>query len=56
MYMKNNIDMIQQHRPSFFRTIKREDELDDYKFNMWKLELKKDLPVFWESMTKKHGR
>ncbi len=26
------------------------EELDDYTFDLWKNELKKELPVFWESM------
>jgi hypothetical protein len=53
--MKNNNDII-GHKNNFFRTLKGEDELNDSKFNMWKLELQKDLPQFWESMIKRNGR
>ena len=35
---------------SFFRTIKKETEIDDKTFYMWKNELQRDLPAFWESM------
>ena len=56
MHMKNNNYIIHKHQNSFFRAIKGEDELNNSKFNMWKLELQKDLPQFWESMIKRNGR
>lgn len=30
---------------------KNEVEIDDHTFDMWKTELQKELPEFWESMT-----
>lgn len=54
--MKNNNYVIHKHQNSFFRSIKSEDKLNSSKFNMWKLELQKDLPQFWESMIKRQGR
>ena len=41
---------------SFFRNFKKEEEIDDYTFDQWKTELQKEIPNFWESMTKGHGR
>ncbi|MGF3554857.1 MAG: hypothetical protein ACQXXF_06250 [Thermoplasmatota archaeon] len=29
-----------------------EDDLDDSTFDLWKIELKKELPRFWKSMNK----
>jgi len=31
--------------------MKKEGEIDDSTFNMWKSELQKELPSFWEEMT-----
>ena len=56
MHMEKDNDKGQEFRTNFFRNAKREGELDDSTFNMWKSELEKDLPGFWESMIKKHGR
>lgn len=36
---------------NFFKNIKRKEDLDESTFNIWKTELQKDLPNFWESMT-----
>ena len=41
---------------NFFRNFKKEGEIDDSTFDQWKTELQKDLPQFWESMIKKHGK
>ena len=56
MHVKNNNDMIQEPRTGFFRNGKKDGERDEYTFNMWKSELQNNLPPFWESMTKKHGK
>lgn len=40
----------------FFKNLKREGDIDDFTFDQWKTELQKDLPHFWESMIKKHGK
>ena len=45
--------LIQEPRTSFFGIIKREEELDESTFNVWKSELQKELPVFWEEMNSK---
>lgn len=41
---------------NFFRNFKKEGGIDDSTFDQWKTELQKDLPQFWESMIRKHGR
>ena len=41
---------------NFFKNLKRKGEIDDFTFHQWKTELQKDLPTFWESMIKKHGK
>lgn len=41
---------------NFFRNFKKEGEIDESTFDQWKTELQKDLPQFWESMIRKHGR
>ena len=41
---------------SFFKNLKKEEKIDDITFYKWKTELEKDLPQFWESMIKKHGK
>ena len=50
MYTKKNIVSTKDARANFFKNSK-EIELDDSTFNMWKSELEKELPTFWESMT-----
>ena len=41
---------------SFFRNLKREEEIDDSTFNEWKIELEKDLPEFWRTMKQKFSK
>jgi hypothetical protein len=41
---------------SFFKNFKKEGEIDDLTFDRWKTELQKDLPIFWESMTRKFSK
>jgi len=48
--MNNNIKFKEVHT-GFFKNKKRIEELDDLKFNIWKTELLKDLPSFWESIS-----
>ena len=55
MHLKED-NIITPEARSFFKNIKREEELDDSTFDMWKLELQKDLPTFWESMTRFHKK
>jgi len=49
---KDNKGMLMENRTKFLRNGKREREIDDSTFTTWKLELEKELPSFWESMTK----
>jgi len=49
MYSKKNIVSTNDARVNFFKNNK-EGELDDFTFNMWKSELQKELPDFWEEM------
>ncbi len=42
--------LIQEPRTSFFGIIKKEEELDEPTFNLWKSELQKELPSFWQEM------
>ncbi len=44
-------NIISPEARSFLRSIKRKGEIDDHTFDMWKSELQKDLPDFWESMS-----
>ena len=48
--------LIQEPRTSFFGIIKREEELDESTFNVWKSELQKELPAFWQEMNSKKLR
>ena len=41
--------MVEEEEKSFFRN---DIELDDAAFNIWKEELEKELPSFWESMNR----
>ena len=49
MHLKEN-NIITPEAHSFLISLKREEELDESTFIMWKYELQKDLPNFWESM------
>ena len=53
--MKRNREIQLQNRIKFFEKIKREevDEIDDITFNTWKSELKRELPIFWDSILNK---
>ena len=44
--------MLMENHTKFFRNGKKEGEIDDSTFTVWKSELQKELPSFWESMTK----
>lgn len=41
---------------SFFRSLKRREEIDDVTFDLWKIELQKDLPEFWTSLNQKFSK
>ena len=52
--MKEFKGMPKETRNRFFTNIRREEDYNDYMFNIWKSELKKELPNFWESISKLH--
>jgi hypothetical protein len=45
--------LLKEPRTSFLVNvnIKKEERLDDQTFNVWKTELLKELPLFWEEMS-----
>ena len=49
---KDNEGMLMENRTKFFRNGRREGEIDETTFTIWKTELQKELPSFWESMKK----
>jgi len=49
MHLKGE-NIVTPEARSFLKSLKREEELDESTFIMWKSELQKDLPTFWESM------
>jgi len=48
--LKKTAEMSQEVRTNFFKNIKKEGDIDDVTFGVWKSELQKELPSFWESM------
>mgnify|MGYP005843359289 CR=1 FL=1 len=49
MYLKKN-HLYNNELHTYLNKETNKEELDDFTFNLWKLELKKELPNFWESM------
>jgi len=49
--LKDYNNVIQKTRSPFFRGIRREENIDDSTFHIWKSELQKELPIFWEEMS-----
>ena len=49
MYLKRNHLLNNEYQTKLIKTRKIE-ELDDPAFSLWKTELQKELPMFWESM------
>ena len=47
--MERNDSLREDTRNSFFNIL-RKDQLDDSTFGMWKSELQKELPNFWEEL------
>jgi len=54
--LNKSIVILKEPRTSFFNSIKKEEKLDDQTFNIWKNELLKELPDFWESMSESRSR
>ena len=55
MYSRKNIVSTKDARANFFKN-SNDKELDEFTFNMWKSELEKELPNFWESMSELRRR
>jgi hypothetical protein len=49
MYLKRNHLFNHELHTYLIKNVNKE-ELDDSTFSVWKLELEKELPMFWESM------
>ena len=45
--------MQKEIRPKFLLNTRRENDIDDSTFNIWKSELQKELPTFWEQVSKR---
>ena len=56
MHMKKFNNISGDYRTFFFNSIRKEEELDESTFNIWKTELQKELPTFWEEMTSRQKR
>jgi hypothetical protein len=48
--MKGNNWIQHGKRTSLLRTIKDNDDSDERTFHLWKSELQRELPLFWESI------
>jgi len=44
--------VLQEEKYVFFKNQRKEVELDEGTFSMWKSELQNNLPQFWEAMNK----
>ena len=51
--LKKNEGMQKEIRPKFLLNTRRENDIDDSTFNIWKSELQKELPTFWEQVSKR---
>ncbi len=51
MYVNQIEGMPKETRTTFFRSITSDHDIDEQMFSMWKQELQKELPSFWEEMT-----
>jgi hypothetical protein len=49
MYLKRNQIISNELQTQLIKTVNNE-ELDDPTFTLWKSELQKELPMFWESI------
>ena len=56
MHLGKNNGLIQNTRSSFFGIIKKNEDLDESTFDVWKSELQKELPTFWEEINNRRGR
>ena len=56
MHLNRNNGFSDEVRTGFFRSIRREEELDENTFSQWKAELQNNLPAFWEEMSETFKR
>lgn len=50
MHMKDD-NIVTLEARGFLKRIKINEDIDESTFDMWKSELQKDLPIFWETIT-----
>ncbi len=48
--LKKDEGALKEARTKHLKNIKREEDIDDFTFHIWKSELQKELPSFWESL------
>ena len=48
--LKKGEGMPKEARTKYLKNIKREEDIDDFTFYIWKSELQKELSSFWESL------
>lgn len=51
MHLKNGNGILNKAGSPFLRGLVREEMMDDSTFHLWKTELQRELPVFWEEMS-----
>ena len=52
MQLREFEGMPKDTRTKFLTNIIREEDIDELTFHIWKSELQKELPTFWESISK----
>jgi len=50
--LKEDNGMQQKKNSKYFINLNREEDIDERTFEIWKSELQKELPSFWDSMQK----
>jgi hypothetical protein len=56
MHLEKDVSILQESRNSFFDMIRRDEELDESEFVLWKNELERELPIFWAEMNRSRKR
>ena len=52
MQLNKDKEMGNKNYKSFLKSFKTDVGIDDSTFNIWKMELQKELPTFWDSIFK----
>jgi hypothetical protein len=50
--LKNEQDGQIKEHSMLILDYKQEDDIDEHTFNIWKMELQKELPSFWDAMSR----